>query len=159
MSIAIKQNISIMSIFHIEKISENSIACQTFSKIFLSEIDFFSKIWIEKSRKCPFFFWKLSFDIIYATCIIDVFQEARCRASYYYFIRPKENIQVFDFIENLFKPFHQLNCKNFLPKIVICFWHYTSQTPGLILTGIVWTSSIIFDNTLEFITKRITHSW
>jgi len=121
MSIAIYQNISIMSIFYIKKISKNCIACQTFSKIFLSKVDLFSKILIEKSRKCPFFFWKFSFYIIYATCIIDVFQEARCRTSNNNFIRPKKNIQVFNFIKNLFKSFHQLNCKHFLSKIVICF--------------------------------------
>ena len=148
-----------MSVFYIEKVSENSIACQTFRKIFLSEINFFSKIWIKECWKCPFFFWKLSFDIIYAACIINMFQKTRGRTSYYYFIRPKENIQVFNFIKNLFKSFHQLNGKHFLPEIVICFWHYTLQTPGLILTGIVWTSSIILYNTFEFISKRITHSW
>ena len=88
MSVAIKQDITIMPVFYIEKVSENSIACQTFCKIFLCKINFFSKILFKKGRKSPFFFWKLSFDIIYATCIIDVFQEARCRTSYYYFIRP-----------------------------------------------------------------------
>jgi len=121
MSVAIKQDITIMSVFYIEKVGENSIACQTFSKILLSKINFFSKILIEKSLKCPFFFWKFSFYIIYATCIIDVFQEARCRTSNNNFIRPKKNIKVFNFIKNLFKSFHQLNCKHFLSKIIICF--------------------------------------
>ncbi len=95
-----------MSIFHIEKISKNCVACQTFCKIFLGKVNLLSEILIEKSRKCPFFFWKFSFYIIYATCIIDVFQEARCRTSYYNFVRPEENIQVFNFIKNLFKSFH-----------------------------------------------------
>lgn len=88
-TLIIKQYVSIMSILHIEEITEKRIPSQTFNKVLLTFFKIVVKVFLKEISKGPLFVsWKLLLNSIQRACVFNAFYESRVIRSDYYFVWP-----------------------------------------------------------------------
>jgi len=76
-----------VSIFDVEQVGEERVACKRLNETFPSFVDIVSKVLREKCFQSPFFVWEFLFKIIYRIGIRHKLEQARVRTSNKYLIR------------------------------------------------------------------------
>lgn len=157
-ALRVNQYVSIVTIFDIEQVLEDTIASHAFNKVPLRCFEVVLEVLMEEGAQVPLSRGKLLLQVVHRVCVGNELKNARVAAGHEDLIGTKVDREVVNLFEDLVETLHQLNSQDFLAHVVVGLDDHGFERPGLVQSGKITHFLLLFYYVFEFVLIRVVHA-